>query len=247
MSNNTEQGVPSVTTTKAAKKKGGAGSKIFTTIIVLAALAFGGYYLATNFLFTSSHSISIENNKITTRNSGQDLLDKGLVLCDVNGKVRNVMTTEVNGKEIYNTAFFIGVPTDSSNTTAKCSGVQVTFGNFGATKSTIAKCGIYKLEYTPDFQDDGVSVLIDDENMKTASTEQWISFLEQKSYRFSKNDFEGLKSGKTTYATCKSASLKYSVELKKESKNDGNDNIVYEVNFKSFSIARDVAVSFKAK
>lgn len=247
MSVNSDPNIPNVATAKPVKKKSGKASKFFSVIVVLAALAFGGYYVATNYLFVSSHSLSINNIELTTRNSGQDILDKGLVLCDVHGKVRNVMTTEVKGKEIYNTSFFIGVPTDSSKTTAKCSGVEVTFGNFGATNSTIGKCGIYKLQYTPAFQDDGATVLIDGQNLQNASVEQLVNFLEEKSYRFTKNDFADLRSGKTTYATCKSASQKYTVELKKDSKNDGNDNIVYEVNFKSFSVARDVTVSIKTK
>jgi len=246
MSTENNQEIPNVVSTAKPKKKS-KFSAFLTTIFVIAALAFGGYYVATNFLFVSSHSIKIEDKEITTRNNGQELLDKGFVLCDVNGKVRNVMTTAVKGKEIYNSPFYIGVPTDSAKTTAKCTGVQVTFGNFGATDSTIAKCGIYKLQYTPEFQDDGTTVLIDDTNMKTATVEQWVKFLEEKSYRFTKNDFADLKSGNKTYATCKSASLKYSVELGKNSKNDGNDNIVYDTVFKSFSVARDVTVSIKTK
>lgn len=244
MSSNSDQGIPNVMSSAPVKKKKNKGSNIFSVIIILAALAFGGYYLATNFLFASVHSIAVENNKITTTTTGQDILDKGLVLCDVNGKVRNVMTTEIKAKEIYNNSFFIGVP-DSTGKYAKCSGVEVTFGNFGGSTSTIANCGLYRIQYTPGFQDEGVSVLVDGENMQNASLDQWVDFLKEKSYKFSKSELEQLRSGSSTYESFTQAKKKYAVSLDKKSKNDGNDNIVYDTVFGSIKIERDVTVTIK--
>lgn len=244
MSSNSDQSIPNVMTGKPAKKKG-KGSNFFFTIILIAALAFGGYYLYTNYFQGGGHSIAIENNKFTTRSSCKDILDKGLVLCDVNGKVRNVSTLEVGAKEIYD-SFFIGVP-DSTGTHAKCSGVEVTFGNFSNSKSKVADCGVYRISYSPKFHDDGVSVLIDDTDMRTATLDQWVDFLKEKKYKLSNSELDSLRNGSSTYETFKQANVKYTISLEKQSKNDGNDNIVYETGFGSFKMERDVTVTYKSK
>ena len=236
MSSNSDPNIPNVATATPVKKKSGTGSKIFSIIIILAALAFGGYYLATNYLFAAKHSITIEGNKITTGTTGQDILDMGFVLCDVTGNVKDVMGTTIKQKAIYGSSYYIGVP-DSTGKHAKCSGVAVVFGNFRSANYSFAKCELYSIEYSPKFHDDGVKVLVDDVDMKDADLAKWTDFLKEKGYKYSQQELDDLKSGKSTYELFTQAKLNYSVST---DKTDG------KTSFGSLKIQRDVKVNYNS-
>ena len=67
MSNNTQA---------PAKKKNKAGG-VFTSIVAVALIAFAGYYLLTNYVLASKHTIVINDKKIDLRSSIDDIEKQG--------------------------------------------------------------------------------------------------------------------------------------------------------------------------
>ena len=230
------------TATAAKGKKKSSGGVFFTVLVVLALLG-GGYYLVTNFLLAPKHEIKIEDRVISTGDTVQSFLDDGYVLCDVTGKIIDTSNSTLKAKEVSNDSYFLGVA--SSKYSAICTGVEITPANFSTGDISLNECSIYEIKYAPKFQDDGVTVLIDGEDMKTADLDKWISFLKEKSFPFSAKDFDELSTGASTYASATKETHKYSVELDYESKADASNNIVYEYSFGSLSIAKNVQVEYK--
>ena len=231
------------TAAPAAKGKKKSGGGVFFTIIVVLALLGGGYYLVTNFLLAPKHEIRIEDKVIGTDSTIQAFLDEGFVLCDVTGKIIDPSGYTLDAKEISYTTFYLGV--SSSAYSAKCSGVQITPANFSTGSQSLTECSVFEIKYSPKFQDDGVTVLVDGVDMNTVSLDQWISFLKEKSFPFSAKDYDELSTGASTFASATKETHKYSVDLDFESKADASNNLVYEYSFGSLSIARDVQVEYK--
>jgi hypothetical protein len=229
------------TATKTKKKSSGG---VFFTIIVVLALLGGGYYLVTNFLLAPKHEIKIDDKVISTSSTIQAFLDDGFVLCDVTGRIFDPSGYTLDAKEICNDTFYLGV--DPSTYSAKCSGVQITPANFSNGSQSLTDCSVFEIKYSPKFQDDGVTVLIDGEDMNTADLDKWVSFLKEKAFPFSAKDFDELSTGSSLFASASKETHKYSVELDYESKADASNNIVYEYSFGSLSIARDVQVEYKS-
>lgn len=230
------------TATAAKGKKKSSGGVFFTVLVVLALLG-GGYYLVTNFLLAPKHEIKIEDRVISTGDTVQSFLDDGYVLCDVTGKIIDTSNSTLKAKEVSNDSYFLGVA--SSKYSAICTGVEITPANFSTGDISLNECSVFEIEYSPKFQDDGVTVLIDGEDMKTVDLDKWISFLKEKSFPFSVKDFDELSTGASLYASASKETHKYSVELDYESKADASNNIVYEYSFGSLSIARNVQVEYK--
>ena len=229
------------TATKTKKKSSGG---VFFTIIVVLALLGGGYYLVTNFLLAPKHEIKIDDKVISTSSTIQAFLDDGFVLCDVNGGIVDTSNSTLKAKEICNDSYFLGVA--SSKYSAVCTGVEITPANFTAGDLSLNECSVFEIEYSPKFQDDGVTVLIDGEDMNTVDLDKWVSFLKEKAFPFSAKDLDELSTGASLFASASKETHKYSVELDYESKADASNNIVYEYSFGSLSITRDVQVEYKS-
>ena len=216
----------SANTGKQAKKK--SGGNIFFTIIIIAAMAFAGYYVVTNYVLAAKHSIKINEKKIAIAFSTLDSFD-----------------TKVKAKEIYKETYFIGV--EKSAGSAVCTGIEIRPANFTSNDQSLKDCTIYELQYTPAFHDDGVTVLVDGKDMRSASLEEWASFLKEKGFPFSDKELDGFKTGDSKVISGTKDTHKYSAKVDYESKADENNKIKYEYSFGSLTITRDVKVEYKKK
>ena len=217
----------SANTQAPAGKKKSAGS-VLCSIVAIALIAFAGYYAVTNYVLAAKHSITVNDKTIDLRSSIKELEDQGFVL------------VTVTGEQIKD--YYIGIP--GSGSKAINTGICITVGNFNSESQSLRKCTIYKLEYSPEFQQDGATVLIDGKDMYKASLEDWTAFLKEKGFPFSDKDLEEFKSGKSKYISEVKGNYKYGASLNSKSKANDANEISYDYSFKNLEITRDVKVKF---
>ena len=224
-------------TTAPAKKKKSAGSVIIS-IITIALIAFAGYYVLTNYVLAARHSVKINDKVINLRSSIKDIQDQGFVICNVNGKVITGLDATVRQREIHNTNYFIGVADREGSTYAENTGIRIKVANFNSQNQPLKKCSIYELSYTPEYQKDGVKVLIDDKDMSKASLEDWASFLKEKGFPFSDKELDEFKTGKSKYISGKKDTHEYAASLDATSKTGSTICLI---------ITRDIKVEYKSR
>lgn len=210
-------------------------SKI-TTAIIVALIIFSGIYLFWEYFLGVKPDIKINDTKISVRNSVQDLLDNGFVLCDFNGRVHNDLDFTLTGKQIYNTKYYIGVPFYSGGSYCHSTGVEITVANFDSSKKSFEDCTIYQMTYYPNSQDDDVEVLVNGEDLREASFDAWIEFLEEVGYPFKKKDLDELHSGDKTLIFGKRGLYKFEVET---------ESYYIDRNVYSLTFTRNVDVTYK--
>ncbi|MCR4671249.1 MAG: hypothetical protein K5643_08665 [Saccharofermentans sp.] len=230
---------------KTKEKKKLKASDVIITVLVIGLIAFGGYYLVTNYLLAPNHTVVVNDKEIVMKNSAKELIDQGFVLCNVNGITADPLDDDVKAREICNMSYFIGIPTTSGH--ADCTGVEVTFANFMESDQKLKDCAIYELEYSPKFQDEGTKVLIDGVDLSKAELNTWADFFKEKQFPFSDKDLSEFTTGESLYISGTRDTHQYSAELDSESKADSNNKIYYEYSFGSFKITRDIKVEYKTK
>ena len=230
MSNNTQA---------PAKKKNKAGG-VFTSIVAVALIAFAGYYLLTNYVLASKHTIVINDKKIDLRSSIDDIEKQGFYLLDGTARVKD-LGKSVTRKQIHNPVYYIGIPDGDSRGIS--TGVSIKVANFNSQNQPLRKCTIYEISYFPEYQDESVKVLIDGRDMSKSSLDEWNAFLKEKGFPFTDKDLEDYKSGKSSYIANTKGNYKYSVSLNSKSKAaEGTNELKYEYSFKCLQITRDVKV-----
>lgn len=231
----------SANTQAPAGKKKSAGS-VLCSIVAIALIAFAGYYAVTNYVLAAKHSITVNDKTIDLRSSIKELEDQGFVLVTVTGEQIKDLGSSVSRKTIHNKDYYIGIP--GSGSKAINTGICITVGNFNSESQSLRKCTIYKLEYYPEFQKDGATVLIDGKDMRKASLEDWTAFFKEKGFPFSDKDLEEFKSGKSKYISEVKGNYKYGASLNSKSKANDANEISYDYSFKSIEITRDVKVKY---
>lgn len=166
-----------------------------TTIIIVALIIFSGIYLFWDNFMGVQPDIKINDTQISMRNTVQDLLDKGFVLCDKNGSVKDPLEMTLTTRQIYNTDYYIGVPRESGGSFCKPSGVAITVANFGSSSAKFKDCSIYEMTYYPHNQDIYVNVLVNGEDLREASIDDWLDFFEKVGYPFKKEDLDKFRRG----------------------------------------------------
>lgn len=208
-----------------------------TTVIIVVVLAICGiYYIWDNFMGIKP-DVQINGTRISMRNTVQDLLDAGFVLCNDKGHVSKDLDWTVNAKEVYNYDYYIGIPTKSGSDYCYCSGVKITVANFNNVKKDFKDCTILAITYYPGSQDDfGVEVLIHGEDLSEADFDTWVDFFEQTGYPFEKDELEGFRRGDRLSVYEKKGAYKY----------EANVLSMYGKRYLfSLSFTRDVDVTYK--
>ena len=231
----------SANTQAPVRKKKSAGS-VLCSIVAIVLIAFAGYYFVTNYVLAEKHSITVNDKTINLRSSIEELEKQGFVIVTVNGEQVKELSPSVSRKTIHNKDYYIGIP--GSGSKAVNTGICITVGNFNSQSQSLRKCTIYKLEYSPEYQKDGATVLIDGRDISKASLDDWTVFLKEKGFPFSDNDLEEFKSGKSKYISEVKGNYKYAASLNYKAKADDANEISYDYSFKSLEITRDVKVTF---
>lgn len=138
--------------------------------VIIGLIAAAVIYMGWNYLLAPKHSIQVNDTEISLRNTVQELLDEGFVLCSVTGEVNGYMSASVKAKEVYKKTYYIGVPKYAGASSAYVSGLELTLANFDSKDKKLSECSIYQIKYYPGFQDQGAKVLIDGEDMKEVSS-----------------------------------------------------------------------------
>lgn len=209
-----------------------------TTAIIVALIVFSGiYFIWDNFLGIQP-DVKINGTQISMRNTVQDLLNDGFVLCNNEGHVSNISNTTVGAKEVYTVDYYIGIPRQSGGTYCDCSGVQITVANFGSSKKEFNGCSIYKIAYYPGFQDYGVEVLIHGQDMSDASFDAWMDFFEDTGYPFKKDKLEKCRRGDVGLLLGTKGRYKYEADVWET---------YGEYRIFSLSFTRNVDVTYKSR
>lgn len=212
-------------------------SKI-TTVVIVALIIFSGIYLFWEYFLGVKPDIKINGTKVSIGDSVQDLLDNGFVLCDFNGKVRKDLDFTLTGKQIYNTKYYIGVPYYSGGSYSHSTGVAITVANFNNSKKSFEDCTIYQMAYYPNSQDGGVEVLVNGEDLREASFDAWLEFLEEVGYPFKKADLDELRRGDKMLIFGKRGRYQFEVNA---------DSYYNEKTIYSLTFTNNVKVTYKSR
>lgn len=209
-----------------------------STVIIVALVVVAGIYLFWDNFMGIQPDVKVEDTQISMRNTVQDLLDAGFVLCNNEGHVSDTSNTIVGAKEVYNIDFYIGIPRQSGGMYCDCSGVRITVANFDSSKKELEDCAIFALAYYPGFQDYGVEVLIHGQDLSEASFDDWLDFFENTGYPFKKDELEECRRGDSGLL----------LETKGRYKYEANVWERYgEYQIFSLSFTRDIDVTYKSR
>lgn len=209
-----------------------------TTAIIVALIIFSGIYLFWDNFMGVQPDIKINDTQISMRNTVQDLLDTGFVLCDNQGKIMNPLDLTLTGKQIYNTDYYIGVPHESGSSYCDSSGVAITVANFDSSGKKFKDCAIYKMAYYPHNQDSVVKVLVNGEDLSAASFDDWLEFFEKAGYPFKKDDLEKFRRGDKQSLYGKKGRYKFEVDM---------STFYNEKKIFSLTFTRNVDVTYKSR
>lgn len=218
--------------------------KITTAIIVALIVLAGIYFIWDNFLGIQP-DVKINGTQISMRNTVQDLLDDGFVLCDSNGKVSKNFNLNVGAKQVYNIDYYIGIPHESIGSYCDCSGVRITVANFDSSNKEFKDCAIYSMAYYPRFQDSGVEVLLHGEDLREASFDAWLDYFETTGYPFKKDKLEECRRGDRGLLLGKRGRYKFEANVENdynEEENDWTDYYIFSLTF-----TRNVDVTYKSR
>lgn len=168
---------------------------MITTVIIIIGVIAAGVYLFWDYFLGVKPDININGTKISIDNSVQDVYDAGFVLCSVTGEIKEPSDITVAAKEIYSTDYYIGIPHEGGVLYCDCSGVAITVANYGNSDKPLKDCTIYEITYHPGDQDDPATVLVNGEDLKDASIDEWVEFFEAVGYPFKKDDMDAFRRG----------------------------------------------------
>lgn len=220
------------------KRKIGVSDVVIIGGIVVAVI-YGIWY----FFLGPKVDIRVNDVQISMRNTVQELIDEGFVLCDVGGETVGA-GMNVRAKEIYTRHYYLGVPLYGKNATN--TGLELTLANFGSADKELSQCSIYEIAYHPQFQK-GATVLIGGENLQGADLDEWIAFFEKQGYPFKKEELEKFRTGNKMRVSGKRGNYQFAGALDYHSKQGPDRTLVYEYTFQSITFTRDIDVEYKKK
>ncbi len=209
-----------------------------TMAIIAALIIFSGIYLFWDNFMGVQPDIKIDDTQISMRNTVQDLLDKGFVLCDNHGSVKDSLDFTLTAKQIYNTEYYIGVPREGGSLFCDCSGVAIAVANFDSSSKKFRDCAIYQMAYYPHNQDSIVKVLVNGEDLRDASIDAWLEFFEKVGYPFKKEDLDEFRRGDTQFLYEKKGRYIFDVDT---------SSIYSEREIFSLTFTRNVEVTYKSR